>query len=173
MKRLPAADSRVLAIEPSTKGFGFAVMEGPEQLIDWGLKVVRGDKNSECLKKVAQLIDRYSPDLIVTEDYRHKNSRRSRRVRRLLKAILALASKKKVRGRSVSRAAVRTAFSQDSSAPTKHSIAIEIAKLLPELTPRLPRLRKPWMREDERMSVFDAIGWGLTLLGRKDSQEEV
>ena len=31
---------RIIAIDPTTKGFGFAVMEGPEDLIDWGIKEV-------------------------------------------------------------------------------------------------------------------------------------
>jgi len=155
---------RVLSIDPSIKGFGFAVMEGPEELIDWGLKIVKGNKNAECLKKVAQLIDHYNPDIIVVEDYQHKSSRRTPRVRRLLKAILALALTKRVKGNSVSRARVRTAFSQNSNGqPTKHFIANEIAKRFPELAPRLPRLRKPWMSEDERMSIFDAIAFALTM----------
>jgi len=32
---------RVLAIDPSTRGFGFAVLEGPSRLIDWGVKETR------------------------------------------------------------------------------------------------------------------------------------
>jgi len=32
----------------------------------------------------------------------------------------------------------------------------------PELAPRLPRFRKPWMSEDYRMSIFDAVAFGLT-----------
>jgi len=29
----------------------------------------------------------------------------------------------------------------------------------PELTPRFPRFKKPWMSEDYRMSIFDAIAF--------------
>jgi hypothetical protein len=36
------------------------------------------------------------------------------------------------------------------------------SELLPELTARLPRVRKPWMSEDERMSIFDAAAMALT-----------
>jgi len=28
---------------------------------------------------------------------------------------------------------------------------------------RLPRLRKPWMSEDYRMSIFDAVALALTI----------
>jgi hypothetical protein len=33
--------------------------------------------------------------------------------------------------------------------------------LLAELAPRLPRFRKPWMSEDYRMSIFDAVSWAV------------
>ena len=35
MSRAYTKDICVLAIDPSTRGFGFAVFEGPNQLIDW------------------------------------------------------------------------------------------------------------------------------------------
>ena len=31
----------------------------------------------------------------------------------------------------------------------------------PELEKRLPRVRKPWMSEDERMSIFDAVALAI------------
>ena len=44
----------------------------------------------------------------------------------------------------------------------KQEIAIAIAERFPELAPRLPRFRKPWMSEDYRMSIFDAVALALT-----------
>jgi Holliday junction resolvasome RuvABC endonuclease subunit len=67
-----------------------------------------------------------------------------------------LASKQKIRVRSFSRAKVKQAFSE-SGASNKQEIAIAIARRFPELAPRLPRFRKPWMSEDYRMSIFDAV----------------
>jgi hypothetical protein len=63
--------------------------------------------------------------------------------------------------RSFSRVKVKLVFSE-SGAQTKQEIAVAIAKRFPELAPRLPRFRKPWMSEDYRMSIFDAVGFGLT-----------
>ncbi len=31
-------DERVLAIDPNSRGFGFAVLEGGARLIDWGIR---------------------------------------------------------------------------------------------------------------------------------------
>jgi len=47
-------------------------------------------------------------------------------------------------------------------ANTKHEIAHAVAQQLPELAPRLPRFRKPWMSEDYRMAIFDAAALALT-----------
>jgi hypothetical protein len=49
----------------------------------------------------------------------------------------------------------------ESGASNKQDIAIAITARYPELAPRLPHFRKPWMSEDYRMSIFDAVGLGL------------
>jgi Holliday junction resolvasome RuvABC endonuclease subunit len=151
---------RVLAIDPSTRGFGYSVIEGPNLLIDWGVKETKTDKNRRSLKIVAELIEQYEPDVLVLENYAGKGSRRCRRVAELVDEISKLAMKREVKVRSFSRAEVRRAFTA-SAAKTKYEIAIAIAKRFPELAPRLPRFRKPWMSEDYRMSIFDAVGLGL------------
>jgi len=50
MSRAYTKDIRVLAIDPSTRGFGFAVLEGPDRLIDWGVKETKVDKNRRSLE---------------------------------------------------------------------------------------------------------------------------
>jgi Holliday junction resolvasome RuvABC endonuclease subunit len=110
---------------------------------------------------IDDLIDVYLPSVIVIEDYAGKGSRRCRRIERLINDISKLASKKKIRVRSFSRAKVKQAFS-DCGASTKQEIAIAIASRFPELAPRLPRFRKPWMSEDYRMSIFDAVALAMT-----------
>lgn len=154
-------DKRVLAIDPSTRGFGFAVLEGPDRLIDWGVKETKKNKNARSLKLIEDLIDRYLPSVIVVEDYRGKGSRRCHRIQELINDISKLASKRQIKVRSFSRAKVKQTFSE-SGASNKQEIATAVARRFPELAPRLPRFRKPWMSEDYRMSIFDAVSFGLT-----------
>ena len=156
MSRADTKDIRVLAIDPSTRGFGFAILEGPERLIDWAVKETKVNKNAKSLKLIDDLIDRYQPNVIVVEDYEGKGSRRCYRVGALINDISKLAAKRKIMVRSFSRAKVKQAFFE-SGAVNKHEIASAIAKGFPELAPRLPRVRKPWMSEDYRMSIFDAV----------------
>lgn len=171
MNGLSANRTRILAIDPTTKGFGFAVLEGPEFLVDWGTKETPDDKRAHCLKLVGGLIKRYGPDVIVTENPSDKDSRRCQRVQELIAAIIALARERACRTRSFTRADVHTAFS-DVDKPNKHRIANAIAEQFPELAPRLPPFRKPWMSEDARMSIFDATALALTFYRVEQERNE-
>ena len=161
MSRAYTKDICVLAIDPSTRGFGFAILEGPNRLIDWGVKETKTDKKRRTLKQIDDLIAVYLPSVIVVEDYAGKGSRRCRRIERLINDISKLASKRQIKVRSFSRARVKQTFAE-CGASNKQEIAIVIANRFPELVPRLPRFRKPWMSEDYRMSIFDAVALALT-----------
>src|SRR5439155_17402959 len=93
-------DICVLAVDPSTRGFGFAVLEGPDRLIDWGVKETKVNKNRRSLMLIDDLIDRYQPSVLIVEDYAGKGSRRCRRIQTLIDGISTLASKRNIRVRS-------------------------------------------------------------------------
>lgn len=168
MSRQFSTEMRVLAIDPSSRGLGFAVLEGPERLLDWGVKQAKGDKNAQCLIQIAALIGRYQPEVIVIEDYTSKDCRRCLRVRELIRDIIVLAVKMNIKSCRISRRQVQKAFSQ-SGVSNKHQIATVIAEILPELALRLPPFRKPWMSEDARMGIFDAVAFGLTFFQNEDT----
>src|SRR5262249_25387033 len=134
MRRAYETDIRVLAIDPSTRGFGFALLEGPNRLIDWGVKETKTDKKHRSLQLIADLIDQYQPSTIVVEDYAAKGSRRCGRVRELINDIAKLAETRNVKVRSFSRLKVKQAFAE-SGASNKFEIAKTIANRFPELAP--------------------------------------
>lgn len=154
----------VLAIDPTSRGFGYAFFEGQSNLVDWGTKQIEGKtgetKNIRCILKIRELIQHFQPDVIVLEDPRGEGSRRCARICRLIASIRALAAKNRVMTRCFSRSRVREIVAR-YNARTKYQIAVKIAKELPELEPHLPRRRKLWMSEDERMAVFDAAAFAL------------
>lgn len=153
---------RALAIDPTSKGFGYAVLEGPSALIDWGVKHVRGERgerNRRCLEKVAALIVRYQPDVLVVERAKAKCCRRWPRALQLIKDIIALGTANRLRIRRISRQRMQECFSEKGSA-TKYQVATAIAQRFPELASHLPPVRKPWMSEDQRMGIFDALAFG-------------
>jgi len=158
MSRAYTKDIRALAIDPSTRGFGFAILEGPNRLIDWGVKETKTDKQKRALESIAELIDFYQPAVLAVEDSSGKGSRRCGRVGRLIDRIEKLAVKNNVKVRRFSRLEVKKTFAE-VGAKNKYEIALVIARRFPELQPRLPRFRKPWMSEDYRMSIFDAVAF--------------
>jgi Holliday junction resolvasome RuvABC endonuclease subunit len=167
MKNINPKQFRILAIAPSSRGFGFAVLEGQEKLVDWGVKSIKGDKNTGSIARVEELIAHYQPGVIVFEDHLAKQSRRSARIRALSKRIIALAKSRNVTVALLSREQVRRVFFADGQG-TKYALAEILAARFPdELGRRLPPKRRPWMSEDYRMNIFDAVALALALRLRK------
>ena len=150
---------RVLAIDPTSKGFGFVVLESPTTLVDSGGRAAGPKEKAKALAKILKLIRHYRPELIVLENPR--GSRRCPRVQSLLDAIRRLATKEGLKSRWFPVSRVKKVF-RTFRAKTKHEIAHAVAQQIPELAPLLPPYRKAWMSEDYQMSVFDAAALALT-----------
>jgi Holliday junction resolvasome RuvABC endonuclease subunit len=155
-------DTRVMGVDPSSRGFGYVILEGPHQLIDWGVKQTRTNKNARTVVEVRALLDQYYPDILVVEEYcAGPGSRRSSRVCMLQNDLAALTGELKVGWRAYPWERVRDVFARFGDT-TKHGIACVVARLYPELHHRLPPPRKLWMSEDYRMSMFDATALAIT-----------
>lgn len=173
----------VLAVYPSTYGFGYAVVEGTTFVLEasmWLTKYTRkhgNDKNAKCLSKISSLVKYYDPDVIVLEDYEGKGSRRYDRVRRLIDEVNEIAGEKNIRVHKYSRDEIRNCFEQ-YGAFSKYEIAKVIAARISDLRDRLPaQKRKVWLPEDYRMGIFDAMSliftftWSEYGEGRKEKSE--
>jgi len=156
-------NDRYLAIHPTTYGLGFAVVEEPLLLIDWGTYRASGDKNGECLRYLDRLINRYGPRVVLIEDRDPRERQRSERIRRLVRSAMIEIRRRGIALQRVPRKRVRTLF-EGSGAKTKQGIAICIAKLFPELTHDVPPVRKAWMPEHPRMGMFEALALALAYL---------
>jgi hypothetical protein len=143
----------LLAIDPTSRGFAFAVLEAPAFLVDWGS---RKATSSDILQKVDELFGRYKPDVLVLEDPAADGARRRKRARREIGSIERRALKRGLRVERVSRLGVRNTFAPGKS---KYEVAALLGEIYPVLANRLPRKRKTWMPEEARMSVFDAVGF--------------
>jgi Holliday junction resolvasome RuvABC endonuclease subunit len=148
---------RVLGIVASSRGIGFAVMEGKNILVDWGVKTVKGDKNARSLSNIGNLIDHYMPDAIALENTRSKGSRHRSRVQALTEEIVAMAESEHIKVKRFSRKQLNLGFIKDGPG-TKYALAEHLAARFPrELGFRLPPKRRAWMNEDCRMDIFDAV----------------
>jgi hypothetical protein len=162
------SDDRVLAIDPTTRGFGFVVFEGPARLVDWGVAFVGDDKNIRILLRITALIRRYSPEILVIEDHTSRACRRRARVRELLRSIARLGPTHSITIHRRARRSLRNTFASLGVA-TKYPIAAALASRFPELAPFLPPKRKPWMTEDARMGIFDAAALAVAYFQSNES----
>jgi len=152
------AGLRILAIDPITKGLGFAVLEERRGLIHWGVR--NAASGAESRRLFRHLLDRYAPDVLVLGDYRAWDARRPARVRRLLESLERLAAMRNIETRRVPRRIQETAFAE-VGARTKQAVAVALVRRFPELADALPPARRLWMSEDYKMAIFDAVALGV------------
>jgi hypothetical protein len=157
MKKIKPTNPRLLAVAPSSRGFGFAVLEGKDTLVNWGGREGSGDKNRGTLVKVDKLIVQYQPRVLVLEDDSAKDSRRAPRIRKLTASLVTLARRRKVRVKVFSRKTIKSLFLVDGKG-TGHDIARVVAERFPEeIGVYLPPKRRAWDNETRRMDYFKAV----------------
>jgi hypothetical protein len=170
MNDIPISRLCVLAVDPASRGLGFALLEGPDTLIDWGFRGTRGpQKDSQAIVYVRTLLACYRPDVLVIEAFEPtKKPHRSRRVRNLLNILEALAAKSGIPSERVSRSAVRSTFSSRN----KYRIAAKLVAEFPETKPSCPPQRKIWLPEDPRINIFDALALARTYFAARAKRHD-
>jgi hypothetical protein len=103
---------RILAIDPITRGFGFAVLDGPKLLVDWGVRATKPSPKpiERALREVAKLLEGYSPDRVVVEDCLRGGSRLGKRSQRLIERVVRLADERDIPVHRIPRIGLRRAF---------------------------------------------------------------
>jgi hypothetical protein len=169
---LPIRYRLVTAIYLNSRGFGFAVFEGPLAPLDWGTVEVRGkEKREKLIARIDAVFARYRPDVVVLQDVSERGTHRPHRIRRLNETITERAERYGFPVRFLSRNDVRQCFAY-VQAVSKDTIAAAIAKRIPALERFLPPPRKLWKSEDARMGIFDAAALALTFF-QNGSRTEV
>ena len=72
-----------------------------------------------------------------------------------------LAEREQIHAQRFSRSAVHTTFAPGGQKVTKLHVARFLVSLYPEIAHKQPPVRKPWMGEDARMYLFDALALAL------------
>ena len=149
---------RVLAIATTNHGVAFVVFESMLSPFDWGTVRISGPgKNAKALQRLEIIVKHCHPEAIIVMD----SARHCTRIRALNLAIRHLAETAQLDVHIYDRAAIRRCFAP-AGARTRVEIAHAIARMIPAFSHRLPPVRKLWMSEDMRQSLFDAAALGLT-----------
>ena len=160
-------DHRVMAVHLASRGFGYTVFESGPQMVEWGLKQTRQDKEQRTLAHFERLAQLYRPKYLLLADYASYPRRQTIRIRELTSTLANHAATLRIKVRLVHWNQVRASL-RLLGVGTKAEMAKFIAARVPDLAVHLPPIRKPWMSEDHRMSLFEAaalvlhdIGWDL------------
>jgi Holliday junction resolvasome RuvABC endonuclease subunit len=151
----------VLAIHPTSRGFGWVLFEGPLVPVDWGIASAKVNRSSQCMGRFKQLLDQYEPSALILEMFDENESQRSERIRLLAQTMRGFANNHDMDTPVYSREEVSAAVTDNKKA-SRHTVALAVAGQLPDLQHRLPNARKLWQSEDDRQCLFDAAALGIT-----------
>jgi hypothetical protein len=118
--------------------------------------------SAKAIRIIEALIARFQPDGLAIEDWDATGSRRCPRVRKLLDRISSR-GRRSIQVHLVTPRQLRT-LGPHNAVNTKYGRACFLAERFPELRAFMPRFRKPWMSEEDRMAIFDSLGFALACL---------
>jgi hypothetical protein len=151
---------RLLALDLHRQRMAFALFEGPNRLLDWGVKSFRGGVNAVKVPygtKIARLLSECQLHAVILK------AGAGGRVAQKSMMVESRARSCRVPVRYITRHAIQQAFSPSN---TKYERAQLVATAFPELEDRLPKKRKPWQSEHYQMSIFDATALGVAYFSR-------
>jgi hypothetical protein len=159
---------RLLALEVRLSKLGFAVFEGPTNLLDWGVRSF--EKGSKALPssvsdRLGVLFAFYEPFAVVIRSRNYHLRAHERSQRKIMKIIKSESRRHSMKFTIVTVKQVRNAFSKNGEI-CKHDIAMLITDQFQELSWKLPRRRKAYQSELAAMLVFDAAATGVTYFRR-------
>jgi hypothetical protein len=160
-----SSEKRVLALDVHPRSFGFVVFEGPNRMLDWGIRSFRPGVNAvkiPAAKKLLAVLTDFTPSAIVIW------KPDGRRNTKMLAVIERQASSRRIPIRFISRGDVDRAFVGFES--NKYEVASVLARQFPALASKLPPKRKCWQSEDYRMGIFDAAAVGVAYFVRREKR---
>ena len=151
---------RVLVVDIRARRFGYVVMEGPDKLLDWGVRTHSTGGGSVLSDGVLNLCKRFGPSLIVTRHVRQADRRYRTRARAGIQEVRMTARRIPIPVQLVSSSSLVQYFSRGNKT-SKYERARMVATHFPELAWRLPPKRKAWQSELKRTTIFDAASIGM------------
>ncbi|TXC64672.1 hypothetical protein [Sphingosinicella ginsenosidimutans] len=115
----------------------------------------KADKNAGCLRKLEKIISRLEPQTIVLEAFEPSSAKRSTRIVRLCRSVVALAQSRGMEVVVYTKGEIRSCFAS-VGARTRQEVAEAIVRSFEPLRDQLPRPRRDWEGPPRRMALFDA-----------------
>ena len=156
MKGAPTDKGLILAVHPTTRGFGWILFEGPLAPVDWGIAFARKG-NERLVKRFERLLSRYEPSVLVLEEFDGGDSR----AERLSRLMVHMAQCQNMEVQVFKRSVVQAVFGT-VGARTRFEIAEAIRQQIAAFGHRMPRKRSITVSRDPKQALFDAAAVALT-----------
>ena len=140
---------RTLALAIRAQRFGYALFEGTDALLDWGVKSHSLDKPLSFESSVADLQKQFEPSVVLALG---------------LENVSTTAIPIRVVDESTLRQFFRGIFRKN-----KHEISEAVATRYPDLAWQLPPKRKTWQSEPCQQLIFDAASLGVFYFSQCDT----
>ena len=150
----------ILALFPNVVGLGYVCLENPQTLLKAGIMQVRPMSNKKALNHVKDLVGIFNPKIVILRDFDTHKPRKNKLIQQLLNEITTYAKEKHIRTFQYSRQQIRDVF-ELHGATSKYEISKQIITWFPTLADRAPKKRKPWLPEDSKMGIFDAMALAI------------
>lgn len=121
----------------------------------WSARLLRSAR-----KRVAALLEAFSPSAIVIKKERWDRAENSAHIRSLVAVMVDVSAVHSVPICLVGDDDVRNTF-RNLGCETRDEIAAVLSRIFPELLWKLPPKRRPWQSEHPRMAMFDAVALGF------------
>lgn len=159
---------RVIGIDPCSRGFGFAVVEDDGRLVDYAFVQVRPWRLEKMSVRLAMLVDRYAPVLLVVRQT--AGQPQALRRRQIEACIIQLAAKRGLLVAAVSTDELKRRY----GVLTLYAVAKSLADSMPELSPTLPEPRQPWTSQNAGLYPLLAAAAALAVVssGRRLASTE-
>jgi hypothetical protein len=156
-----------LALAVHRRKIGYAVLEGPSRLLDWGVTRCTAARNHRCTavpQRLVSLLSFYQPRFVALKLVKVRG-RDTERVEAVGAAIQRECAERSTRLFRVDASAVRSFFAAHSC-KTRVQIAQVLGEWFLELAWHVPPKREPWQSDSHNMPSFEAVAVGITCFRR-------
>lgn len=150
--------SAALALYPTPKAIGFAVMDTPEYICKSGYCYCLVTERRRYLRNIISFVLLHKPRVVILEEKMSRDQHRLPVMQSIFDDLETLIVKNNIKIKHYSRAAISSVFEGQNKPEIAESIAIRF----PGYIQKLPRKRMDDETESPKMSEFDALSLALT-----------
>lgn len=153
--------TRVIVLYPHTRGYTYAVMDSPLEIVEMRLHEVRNVEVNDLVESLKKVVTKHVPASIVIEDSSCRFSRKGKKTKEVLTKLKRWVKRKNLPFFSYTREQIRLVF-ENWHARNKYEIAQVLSRNIPELEPLMYYEPTYPKREQNIEALFVTISLGVT-----------